>query len=108
MTGKGFTPSQVRNDPLIYSGRAVKRMKASSDGSSGTTDQAGVLSLEVTEHKGDLLIRELWQNGTDSVHDMRVLNTDALSYVRRSPEKCFHEAERGKKKMYLEACLQQR
>ena len=63
---------------------------------------------EVTEQKGDLLIRDLWQQRTDSVHHMRVVNTDALSYVRRSPEKCLQEAERGKKKMYLEACLQQR
>ena len=39
---------------------------------------------------------------------MRVVNTDALSYTRKTPEKCLHEAERGKKKMYLEACLQQR
>ena len=39
---------------------------------------------------------------------MRVVNTDALSYVRKSPENCLHEAKRGKKKMYLEACLQQR
>ena len=39
---------------------------------------------------------------------MRVVNTDDLSYVHRSPEKCLNEAERGKKKKYLEACLQQR
>ena len=39
---------------------------------------------------------------------MRVVNTDALLYVRKSPEKFLPEAERGKKKMYLEACLQQR
>ena len=36
------------------------------------------------------------------------MNTDSLLYVRKSPEKCLQEAERGKKKMYLEACLQQR
>ena len=63
---------------------------------------------EVTEQKGDLLIRELWQQGTDSVHDIRVVNTDALLYLKKAPEKCLHEAEKGKKKMYLEACLQQR
>ena len=39
---------------------------------------------------------------------MRVVNTDALSFVRKTPEKCLHKAERGKKKMYLEACVQQR
>ena len=108
LAGKAFTPSHVRDDPLIYSGRAVKRMKASSDGSSGTTDQAGVLSLEVTEQKGDLLIRELWQNGTDSVHAMRVVNTDAKSHIAKAPEKCLHETEKGKKQIYLEECLQQR
>ena len=62
---------------------------------------------EVTEQKGDLLIRDLWQQGTDTVHDMRVVNTDALSYFRKTPEKCLHEAEKVKKKMYLEACLHQ-
>ena len=66
------------------------------------------LSPEFTEQKGDLLIWDLWQQGTDSDHDMHVVNTDALSYVRKSPEKCLHEAERGKNKIYLEACLQQR
>ena len=39
---------------------------------------------------------------------MRVGNTDAPKYQKKEPEKCLHEAERGKKKMYLEACLQQR
>ena len=63
---------------------------------------------EVTDQKGDLLIQDLWQQGTDSVHDMRVVNTDALSYMRKTPEKCLYEAERGKKKIYPEACLQQR
>ena len=62
---------------------------------------------EVIEQKGDLLIRDLWQQGTDSVQDMPVVNTDAQSYVQKTPEKCLHEAERGGNKMYLEACLQE-
>ena len=64
-------------------------------------------ALEVTEQKGELLFRDLWQQGTNSVHDMRVVNTDALTYQLKEPEKCLHEAEKGKKQMYLEACLQQ-
>ena len=39
---------------------------------------------------------------------MRVVNTDALTYQSKAPEKCLRKAEKGKKKMYLEACLQQR
>ena len=62
---------------------------------------------EITEQKGGLLIRYLWQQGTDSVHNLRVVNTDALSYLKKAPEKCLHEAEKVKKKMHLEACLQQ-
>ena len=62
---------------------------------------------EATEHKGNLLIRDLWQNGTASVHNMRVVNTDAKYHLEKTPEKCLHEAERAKKKMYLEACHQQ-
>ena len=39
---------------------------------------------------------------------MRVVNTDSLTYLEKALEKCLHEAEKGKKRMYLEACLQQR
>ena len=39
---------------------------------------------------------------------MRIMNTDAKSHLAKTPEKCLQEAERAKKKMYLEACLQKR
>ena len=109
LAGKAFTPDHVRDDPLIYSGRAMSRTKPKPDGSNLTelTDET-TAAPEVKEQKGDLLIREIWQQGTDSVHDMRAVNTDTISYARESPEKCLREAERGKKKMYLEDCLQQR
>ena len=44
----------------------------------------------------------------DSVHNMRVLNTDAKSHSGKAPEKCLQEAERGKKRIFLETCLQHR
>ena len=44
----------------------------------------------------------------DSVHNMRVVNTDAKSHSVKTPEKCLQEAVKGKNWMYLEACLQQR
>ena len=61
LAGKAFTPSHVRNDPLIYSGRSVKRTKAVTAGAGGTSKHAEVQPPEVTEQKGDLLIRDLWQ-----------------------------------------------
>ena len=96
LAGKAFTPAHVRDDPLIYSGRAMSRTKPKPAGSKLTTPpDATTAAPEVTEQKGDLLIRDLWQQGTDSVHDMRVVNTDALTHRTKDPEKCLHEAERG-------------
>ena len=77
----------MRNDPLIYSGRAVKRTKATPAGAGRTSTQSEVQPPKVTEQKGDLLIRDLWKQGTDSVNNMRVVNTDALTHKKRDPEK---------------------
>ena len=98
----------MRNDPLIYSGRAVRRTNSTPAGLNKTKPSKHPSAPEFTEQKGNLLIRDLWQQGTNSVHVMRVVSTDALTYQSKAPEKCLHEAEKGKKKMYLEACLQQR
>ena len=43
-----------------------------------------------------------------SVHDTHVMNTDAKSYLSKTPEKCLQEAEQAKRKIYLEACFQER
>ena len=86
----------------------MKRPKAKPDGISGSTDQDGAPLPEAREQKGDLLIRDLWQKVTDSVHDMRVVNTDAKTHTVKTPEKCLQMVERRKKRVYLEECLQQR
>ena len=85
----------------------MKRPKAKLARTKGTTTTDDTPKLEAMEHKGELLIHELWQNGTVSVHDMRVGNTYAKSHLAKIPEECMQEADRAKKKMYLEACLQQ-
>ena len=59
LAGKSFTPSHVRDDPLIYSGCAVKRMKATPAEASGNKDHTLAPLPEFTEQKGDLLIRDL-------------------------------------------------
>ena len=47
--------------------------------------------------KGDLLIRDLWRQGTDSFHDMHVVNTDAVSYKSKTPDKCLETADHKEK-----------
>ena len=53
--------------------------------------------LEANEQKVDLLIRDLWQNRTDSVHYMRVANTYAKSHSAKNPEKYLQDEEQEKK-----------
>ena len=39
------------------------------------------------EQKGNLLVRGLWKNGTDSVHYMCVVNIDSKSHISNTPKK---------------------
>ena len=46
-----------------------------------------------------------WNQGTDSIHDICVMNTDAASYQSKTPKKCMETTESEKKKKYINACL---
>ena len=75
----------MRDDPLIYSGRAVRRTKPTPARSDKTKPSDQTAAPEFTEQKGDLVIPDLWKQGTESVHNMRVVNTDALAYQTKAP-----------------------
>ena len=82
LTGKYFTPLHVLGDPLIHQGHDVREEMAQdvvppSKKTPSTTDNLDL--------KGELLIHDLWKRGADSIHDIRVVNTDALSYQNKSP-----------------------
>ena len=101
LAGKDFIPSHVCDNPLIYLGRAVKRTKDTPARAIRNKDHALAPPSEVMEQKGNLCIRDLWHQGTDSVHDMRVVKTDTQLHRMKDPERCLQEAERGKNGMYL-------
>ena len=68
---KDFTPTHMRDDPKIYTCRAMH----------GGKDKLNwPPSQDVGYLNGDLLIRDLWTQWTDIIHDMCVVNTDATSY----------------------------
>ena len=85
----------MRDEPLIYLGRAVKRTKSEPAGEGGGKKHAVVQPPEVTEQKVNLLIRDLWQQVTDSVHYMQIVNTDAPTHRTKDPVRYLHEEERG-------------
>jgi hypothetical protein len=104
---KAFTPSAVRNEPLICSGRVAEQVKvlAPKDDNqpNPTTKEAAP-----EDERGDLLIRGFWTRGTDCILDVRVTDTDAKSYRKRPPAKVIETQEKEKKRKYLENCLKQR
>ena len=85
LAGKVFTPSHMRNDPLIFAGYAVQWPRENPSRSKATKVPADMPPLEAMYQQSDLLIRDLWQKGTASVHDMRVVNTDAKSHLAKTP-----------------------
>ena len=91
---KSFTPMHVQDNPLTYAGRAVKSPK---DQSAGSKPSPSSQNPETTEQKGKILIDNLWQKGTKSVHDICVVNTDTKIYVANTQANCIQYAAEAKK-----------
>jgi hypothetical protein len=60
-----------------------------------------------TKYRCDVLIRSLWEKGTDCIVDMRVTDKDVKSYRNKDPQKVLEVVERLKKKKCLQPCLDQ-
>ena len=60
-----------------------------------------------SKQRGELLIRDQWEKGTDFVIEMWVFSTDTKSYQLWPPENCLATAEREKKLKYPDSCIQQ-
>ena len=104
-SGKAFIPSHVRNNPLINLCCAIREGRAQY---AVYPPKNPTETTEKSEQKGDILIRELWKGGTYSIHDIRVMNTDALPHWKKSPDKCLQKSEKYNKKKYLDSWFQQR
>ena len=99
LIGKVFTTSLVRDNPLIHPGRSVREGKAQSKGNILNNPP---VEKETLEQNGDLLIPDLWQIGTDNIHDTRIMNTYALSHQNKLLENFLQTAEKDNKQKYLE------
>ena len=82
LAGKSFSPLHVRNNPRVHTCRAMREGKAQPMGSLPKNQLA---YKDTSKQKGYLLICDLWHRGTDSIHNMRVFNTGALSRQKNSP-----------------------
>ena len=100
-----YTTTHVHNDYLINTSSAVK----SGGGQLASYSQLKNIPFELDEskQKGYLIIQDLWYKGTDCILDMRVVITDAASYLQKSLDKCLLTEDKEKNHKYLEDFLHQ-
>jgi hypothetical protein len=56
----------------------------------------------------DLSVRGVWLPQSEALFDIRIVDTDAQSYVNRSPSDVLASAEKEKKDKYQQACIERR
>ena len=71
LAGKSFNPSHVRDDPLIYSGRAVRRTKPTPAGST----KPNPLPVRQQQRQRSRSIRATFLSGTSGNRGLTVLTT---------------------------------
>ena len=79
MAIKDFTTSHVHGKHLIHTGCVMWGMKTQNIRELIPNNPPQV--LEDSEQKGDLLIWDLWNKGTDSIHDMLFVHTESTFYL---------------------------
>ena len=86
MARKAFKLSHMRGDPLIHTGCTMQSVKSKPYshliGRVPSPNNPTVVKEDSGE-KVNLLIQDLWQKGTDSIHGMQVVNNDLLYYLKR-------------------------
>ena len=65
----------------------------------------GQLQVPV-ESRADVSAHGFWKWGTTSMFDIRIVNLNACSYLRMTPGKSLAKAEKEKKYLNLQACLE--
>ena len=63
---------------------------------------------DMTDERGDLMIRGFWRRATDCIIDVMVTDLDSTSYLNSNPQQILQIFERSKKSKYLKKCLEQR
>ena len=60
------------------------------------------------ESRADISAHGFWKRGTTAMFDIRIFNLNAGFYLHMTAEKALAKAEKEKKDLYLQACLERR
>ena len=60
------------------------------------------------DSRADVSAHGFWNRGTTAIFNIQIFDLNAFSYLRMTPEKDLAKAEKEKKGLYLQACLERR
>ena len=60
------------------------------------------------ESRAEVSAHGFWKRGTTAMFDIQTVNLDVGYYLRMTPEKDLAKAEKEKKDLYIQACLERR
>ena len=60
------------------------------------------------ESRSDVSAHSFWKQGATSMFEMRISNLDAGSYMRMTPKNDLAKAEKERKGLYIQSCLDHR
>eukprot|EP00957_Ditylum_brightwellii_P202475 15330321-Ditylum_brightwellii.AAC.1 len=103
---KALTKSSVTYEPSIYSGRAGRQVRAEAADGTATGERGN--HTAPSEARGDVAIHGFWKCGVTAIFDGRISCLDCPTYRGKHPDKVLQDAEKAKKKKYLDACLERR
>ncbi len=93
---KAFCASAIRSEPKIHLCCDNEEKKANQSENEPAVKKN--LCKQNGEERGDLLIRNLWNNGTDCIIDVRCTDTDAKSYKAKDPMEVLALQERERRR----------
>ena len=104
----GFSPSSVRDEPVINIVR-VKEEETKTGKKAKLIEECSGIEIEKVENgdRGDLLVRNFYEKGTDLILDFRVRDINQPSYLLKKPVNILKHAESAKKTK-LNPCIEQR
>ena len=123
---RDLVPSAITYEPKINSrkvqgertGDGARKEGGEADGGTDTVGRAvnGAARLVgqpeqvvvPSESRADVSTHGFWKWGTTTMFNIRIVNLDAGSYLRMTPEKALAKAERENKDFYLQALLDRR
>ena len=111
LCGCALSFGRVERKPQIYSSMSrQQRLDASSDAPSGDEDYptAPTDQTPPTGERGDASAYGFWQRGRTAIFDVRITDTQSLSYRNKDYQKVLVQQEKEKKNQYLHPCLEMR